>query len=475
MRILFAAAEASPLVKVGGLADVIGSLPQALADLGHEVRTVIPAYTCLPAQSGHPQGTLSLTVRLPNRTESASVRLITLDDGRSFYLIGDSGLLCGPQVYTDNDSGRFLLFSRAVFDLLPRLEWQPDIVHCHDWHTALTPMWLRYSDLPCASVFTIHNLAYQGTVSRDFLKDNGLSRFWEALPADAPVLPPSFMAQGIFCANAVTTVSETYAREITTPEFGAGLDGLIRYRQNDLTGIINGLDTQEFNPATDRRLAARYDRNRPEGKLANKLALQRRLNLTENTETPVIGMVSRLDEQKGFDILEPAVDRLCSRDIQFVVLGRGRERYETLIKGAAARHPGRIAAIVDFAEDLAPLVYAGCDIFLMPSKFEPCGLGQMIAMRYGAVPVVRRTGGLADTVPEVNDALSEGRGFVFDDYHPDALMAALDRALAAYHRRDAWNGLVRRIMGVDFSWHNSALKYETVYRKALETVQHARS
>lgn len=475
MKILFAAAEASPLVKVGGLADVIGSLPRALADLGHEVMTVIPAYACLPNQNNQPQDALPLTVHLPDRGESATVRSLVLNDERRFYLIGGSGLLCGQQVYTDNDSERFLFFSRAVFDLLPQLDWQPEIVHCHDWHTALLPMWLRHSDLPYASVYTIHNLAYQGAVDREFLVRTGLSRFWENLPGSTPGLPPNFMAQGILCADAITTVSETYAREITTPELGVGLDVILRYRQSDLTGIINGLDTGKFNPATDRYLTVKYDKNHPEGKHANKLALQRRLNLPQNIKIPLIGMVSRLDEQKGFDILEPALDRLSQRDIQFTVLGRGNERYETMVKDTAARHPDKIAATIDFAEDLAPLIYAGSDIFLMPSKFEPCGLGQMIAMRYGTVPVVRHTGGLADTVPDVNADLSEGRGFVFDEYHVDAMLAALDRALSAYQCKDAWESLVRRIMSVDFSWRNSAMKYETVYEKVLEAKRRARS
>jgi len=475
MKILFAAAEASPLVKVGGLADVIGSLPRALAGLGHEVRTVIPAYACLPHHNSQPQEPLPLTVCLPDRVESATVQSLVLNDGRRFYLVGDSGLLCGQEVYTDNDAERFFFFSRAVFDLLPRLDWRPEIVHCHDWHTALLPMWLRHSDRPYASVFTIHNLAYQGAVDRDFLASTGLSRYWENLPAGTPDIPSNFMAQGILCADAVTTVSETYAREITTPELSIGLDAILRYRQNDLAGIINGINPDEFNPTSDHYLATKYDKTRPEGKRANKLALQRRLNLPESIESPLIGMVSRLDEQKGFDILEPALDRLAHRDTQFTVLGRGHERYEIMMKDAAARHPDKIAATIDFAEDLAQLIYAGSDIFLMPSKFEPCGLGQMIAMRYGAVPVVRRTGGLADTVPDVNADLSEGHGFVFDEYHADAMLAALDRALTAYQRKDAWNSLVRRIMSVDFSWRNSAMKYETVYKKALEARRRAQS
>lgn len=475
MRILFAAVEASPLIKVGGLADVIGSLPRALTDLGHEVRTIIPAYSCLPAHSLKSQNTLSLTLRLTDRTESVNIQQFVLDSGRYFYLVRDSGLLCSPQVYTGNDLDRFLIFSRAVFDLLPHLDWQPEIVHCHDWHTALVPMWLKHSELPQASVFTIHNLAYQGNASRDYITGTGLDRFWSSLPAGIPDLPFSFIAQGILHADIVTTVSETYAREILTPEFGAGLDALLRYRRNALIGIVNGIDTDGFDPATDRYLAVRYDKSTPEGKSANKLVLQRRLNLPENIEVPVIGMVSRLDGQKGFDILIPALDRLCRKNIQLVVLGHGQESIETALKEAATGHPDKVAVCFGFAEDLAPLIYAGSDIFLMPSKFEPCGLGQMIAMRYGTVPVVRRTGGLADTVSDTSTDLSEGHGFVFDDYHPDAMLAAIDRALNAYQSRTAWTGLVRRIMSADFSWRSSAMKYEIAYKKALEVKRHARN
>ncbi|MEW6142395.1 MAG: glycogen synthase [Chloroflexota bacterium] len=475
MRILFASAEASPLVKVGGLADVIGSLPRALTDLGHEVRTVIPAYSFLSLLDNQPQDSAPFAVHLPTRSERASVQSLTLDRGRYFYLIRDSGLLCGPQVYTDNDLERFLFFNRAVFDLLPQLNWQPEIVHCHDWHTALVPMWLKHSDLPYASVFTIHNLAYQGTASWDFLTSSGLSRFWENLPPEILNVPSNFMAQGILCADAITTVSETYAREITTPEFGDGLDAVLRYRQNDLSGIINGIDPDEFNPAVDCRLAVKYDKANLEGKHANKLALQRRFRMTENADIPLIGMVSRLDEQKGFDIIEPALDQLSQREVQFIILGRGQERYETVMREAAASHPDKMAAVIDFVGDLASLIYAGSDVFLMPSRFEPCGLGQMIAMRYGAVPVVRRTGGLADTVPEVNPNLSEGRGFVFNEYHTDAMLAALDRALTAYYHRDAWDSLVRRIMSTDFSWRASVMKYEAVYKKALEARRRAQN
>ncbi|MCX8126026.1 MAG: glycogen synthase GlgA [Dehalococcoidia bacterium] len=474
MRVLFVAAEASPLVKVGGLADVVGSLPRALNDLGHEVRILIPAYSCLSINSHRTQDILSLTLHLPGGASSLTLQQLVLGADHHFYLIRDSGFLSGPHVYTDNDLGRFLFFSRAVFELLPRLDWQPEIVHCHDWHTALIPMWLKHSDSPYASVFTIHNLAYQGTASWDFLTVNRLEHFWKDLPPGLSYLPTNFLAQGILCGDMVTTVSRTYAREIVTPALGMGLDGILRYRQDDLIGIVNGIDPDEFDPATDHHLAFRYDRDRLEGKLKNKLALQRRSNLPQDIEVPVVGMVSRLDEQKGFDILVPALGRLANRNVQFVLLGQGRGWYEAALKEAAARHPDRIAVYIGFAEDLAPLIYAGSDIFLMPSRFEPCGLSQMIAMRYGAVPVVRRTGGLADTVPDVNVDFTEGHGFVFDDYHPDALIAAIDRALTAYQNRGVWNGLVKRIMGLDFSWRVPAREYEMVYKKAMEARLHAR-
>jgi starch synthase len=467
MKILFVAAEASPLVKIGGLADVIGSLPAVLAALGHEVRTVIPAYSSLAVRVSEEPAGLTTEVGLPGRIETVSLRSLALEGGRRFYLVRDSGLLCGSRVYTDNDIDRFFLFSRAVVDFLPALDFKPDIVHCHDWHTALVPMWLSQPGISMATVFTIHNLSYQGLTGWDYMVQAGIYRFWEELPPGAPWLPPCFMAQGILRADALTAVSHTYAREIITPALGEGLNELVRFRSDSLTGITNGLNPGDFDPATDRYLAANYGPSSIEGKSANKLALQQRLGLPVDSGVPLIGMVGRLDEQKGLDIVEKAVDLLAERDIQLVVVGHGRQRYESMVRDAASRYPSKIAAFTGYDEKLASLVYAGSDLFLMPSRFEPCGLGQMIAMRYGSVPVARLTGGLADTVSEVNTGLTDGRGFVFADYTAEAMLEALDRAVAAF-RKPAWAGLVRRIMGIDFSWRNSDLEYEAVYRQALE-------
>jgi len=468
MKILFIAAEAAPLVKVGGLADVIGSLPVALTGLGHEVRVVIPWYGSIENSSGRIDELGPIAVADGRRSRRAELAKTRLRGDILCYLIGSDEHFAGPGVYTDKDLERFLFFSRAVASLLPQLSWQPDIIHCHDWHSALLPGLLRRASQSYATVLTIHNLAYQGWFDEEFQRKAGLRSLWSGFPRNTPPVPLSFMGLGIIKAGRLTTVSQTYAREIQTPEYGSGLDGLLRYRADDLMGIINGLDSLEYDPAHDGFIAATYDAGNLAERFRNKTALQDRLGLKRDTATPVIALVQRLDEQKGMDILGPAISVFMKEDVQLVILGRGRPQYEELVEKVEANYPGRAVAIIGFDNALAHLAYAGSDIFLMPSRFEPCGLGQLIAMRYGSVPVVRRTGGLAETVTDVTGDLSAGSGFVFDEYSPEALAAAVKRALAAYRSSpDAWRGLVRRIMKLDFSWQNSARKYAAVYRRAL--------
>jgi starch synthase len=467
MRILFIAAEATPLAKVGGLADVVGSLPSALIELGHDVRLMIPQYGAIDlGRYSVTQVEDNFEVRSMGKAESAGLNLTTIKDRVPVYMVENKRYFGGDEVYGRNDLERFLFFSRAVLEILPQLDWQPEIVHCHDWHTALAVMWLEKRPSPPGTVFTIHNLAYQGVFDRAFLTGSSLEKDWGNHPSDSPEPAPNFMSQGILWADLVTTVSATYAKEITTPEYGEGLDSLLRYRQEDLLGIVNGLDYEEFNPQTDPYVQVNYSSTSIERRTLNKLALQKRANLPQDADIPLIGMVQRLDEQKGFDILEKAADLLLTETrAQLIILGKGREYYESILKQIAAKYPQRLAAFITFDNPLAHLIYAGCDLFLMPSRFEPCGLGQLIAMRYGALPIVRHTGGLADTVLEFTPDLEAGSGFVFRDYTSEALMAVVKRGIEAFKNKGAWHRAMRRVMKLDFSWRASATEYEKAYRQ----------
>ncbi|MBM3154239.1 MAG: glycogen synthase GlgA [Chloroflexi bacterium] len=470
MRVLFIAAELAPLAKVGGLGDVAGSLPKALRHLGHDVRVMMPGYGLIDLSGYSPLPVLdNLSVKLAKAEKPVFLKSIELDSGVVVYLVSTEMFCKSYEVYGEDDLTRFLFFCRAVVEILKNLDWQPDIVHCHDWHTALIPLWLRKGKCECATVFTIHNLAYQGTFDRRFLSRFGLKEDWQSWPASAEKPPLNFMSQGILWSDILTTVSETYAGEILTPEYGMGLDALLRFRQKELFGIINGLDYDKYNPASDSFLAANYDSSTLTKKALNKLALQRKVGLQENEKVPLIGMVSRLDEQKGFDILLDTFDSMLQRtSAQLVILGRGKEYYQAKLVYVAERYPQRVAILLTFDEALAQLVYGGCDIFLMPSRFEPCGLGQLMAYRYGTVPIVRHTGGLADTVQDLADDLKRGTGFVFTEYSPESLLAAVVRATRAFESGEAWSRVVQRIMALDFSWRYSAEKYVSVYTKAID-------
>jgi len=484
MKVLFIAAEASPLARVGGLAEVVSSLPRALTTLGHEVRLILPNYGCIKVLSPrskvkelaalNPRPRTSdigpLKVSFMGRSEPATLKMTTLKEEIPVYLVENDQYFGGPEVYTDNDLERFLFFSLAIPGILSRLDWRPDIIHCHDWHTSLVPLWLKEIGCVFPTVFTIHNLAYQGAFNQQFLAVSGLSKVWQKhIPNDAPTPSLNFMSQGILLANIVTTVSPTYAAEILTPEYGEGLEHLLRYRQKELYGIVNGIDYEEYNPATDHYLVTNYNSFTVEKRVANKIALQKKANLPQDVDVPLIGMVSRLDEQKGFDLLLPAMESLMGKTkIQFVILGKGREYYQELLREAEQKYPDRVAVFVTFDDSLAHLIYGGSDMFLLPSRFEPCGLGQLIAMRYGAIPVVRHTGGLADTVQDTDANIEKGNGFVFQDYHPASLIEAVKRAEGFFYHKDAWQKLMKRNMLLDFSWEASAKMYQDIYRKAIK-------
>lgn len=448
-------------MKVGGLADVTTSLPKALAGLGHDVRLLIPAYGCLQGRGPAGPG-IGLSVQVPEGVKAASLATTSLDWGLAVYLLQSHEYFDGPDVYGPNDLQRFDFFSRAIPECLRKMDWSPDLVHCHDWHTGLVPALLKKDGRgPC--VFTIHNLAYQGQFDENYLGTHRLGEYIAPPPGGVPA-PLSMMAIGIAWADRITTVSETYAREILTPEYGVGLDPLLNSRRDRLQGIVNGLDYEEYDPANDPRIPVRYDISSVGKKAGNKLALQRAFSLPVDTGIPLIGMVQRLDEQKGFDIFAPSIAHILNESsAQVVIVGQGREHYEAMLRDIAASYPARIGLHIGYSDSLSRQTYAGSDMFLMPSRFEPCGLGQLIAMRYGSLPIVRLTGGLVDTVADLSDDLVSGSGFAFDQYSAEALCAAVKRAVTAFQDRAAWTAAVKRVMALDFSWAASARKYEQLY------------
>jgi starch synthase len=477
LRILFVSAEVAPYAKVGGLADVAGSLPKALRASGHDVRIIMPRYGRIdPDRHGLEAVVDTFSVPLLERNEPARLLQTMLDGDVPVYAVESERYFAREAIYGyPDDAERFLFFCRAVLEVPKQLDWQPDIVHCNDWHTAIIPNLLRttYEDDPfyseSATVFTIHNLAYQGILDQKVLAMTGLGGGFLRPQIGEGSGQIDLMSQGILYADAVNTVSPTYAQEILTPEYGEGLDTVLKYRKARLFGILNGLDTDAFNPATDPHLMAHYDVESLDRKVENKLALQREGSLTEDPSLPVVGIVSRLADQKGFDLLESIVEPLLSEaEVQLVLLGTGDQHYQDFFRRIGDQFPGQAAIALTFDVGLAQRIYGGADIFLMPSRYEPCGLGQMIAMRYGTVPVVRRTGGLADTISDYTPSTGEGNGFVFENYTSYACFVALIRAMETFRRPDEWRLLQRRGMEADLSWAASAQRYVELYRKAQE-------
>jgi starch synthase len=467
MKVLFVASEAFPLAKVGGLADVTSSLAIALQDLGHELCLILPKYSSIKVRMAEIPGT-DIGAHFMGHYEQVALKMTRLRNRVPAYLVESDAHFGTDEIYGRGELERFFFFSLTIPAVISRLDIRPDVVHCHDWHTSLVPLWLKETMMALPCVFTIHNLAYQGSFDQDFLLRSGLSSLWEKhTPARVPRVPLNFMSQGIMLADILTTVSPTYASEILTGRYGNGLEQLLDYRRSDLYGIVNGIDYDEYNPATDTSLETNYDSSTIERKTSNKLALQEKSKLRQDSEVPLFGMVSRLDDQKGIDLLLQAMDAFIGETrAQLVVLGEGREHYHKSLTEAASKHAGRVSVTIARDERLARLIYASSDMFLMPSRFEPCGLGQLIAMRYGAVPVVRNTGGLADTVKDITEA--NGNGFVFQNYAASEMLKAIKRAEDSFYHREEWENLMRRNMRLDFSWKVSARKYEEIYLRARD-------
>jgi starch synthase len=474
MRILFAAAEAVPFIKTGGLADVIGSLPKELQRQGIDVRVVLPKFKSIPAFfTENMTRCTAFTVPVGWRRQYTTVEELKWE-GVTYYFIDNEYYFWRDGVYGCYDEAeQFAFFSRAVFEVLPYIGWKPDIIHCHDWHTAIVPVFLHtfYKDHPfyarMRTVFTIHNLKYQGIFPYIVLPDVlGLDNSYFTLDGLEFYGNINYMKGGLLYADRITTVSPGYAQEIQDPYYGEKLDGVLRSRASKLTGIINGIDYDVYNPQSDTHIYVNY-RYSTAKKQKNKIFLQQQLRLPLGEHIPLVAIVSRLVEQKGFDLLACVLEELLSMDMQLVVLGTGEARYEEMFREAAHRYPDKLAACIQFDEEFARCVYAAADLFLMPSQFEPCGISQMIALRYGAVPIVRETGGLRDTVQSYNEMTGEGNGFTFANYNAHDMLYTIKRALSVYHNKEVFAQVLRNGRETDCSWIHSARQYHMMYEQLV--------
>jgi starch synthase len=475
LKVLFLSAQAVPFAKVGELADVASALPKALRALGHDVRLMMPRYGSIRSDQFRFEK-VGRPFPVPCGPGEERVHLVrtTSEHGGPVYLIWDEKFFSPRErVYGfDDDPQRFTFFGRAVIAALPLLGWMPDIIHANDWHTAVVPTWVGYEgrylrEYPhLATLFTIHNMAYQGLAGRLILTFAQME-YVDHLDVEPPG-QVNWMAQGIAHADLVSTVSPRYAQDLLEPDSGGGLDPLLRRRKERLCGVLNGIDDELWNPASDPHVPQRFDFSSLNMRAVNKAALQQEARLPVRPGVPLVGMASLLEEIKGLDLLEPVLERLLGGDVQFVLLGTGQPEYHEKVESLQARFPDRMRVFLKYDEPLARRIYAGCDVFLMPSRVEPCGLGQMLAMRYGAVPVVHRTGGLEDTVTDYHDRPGKATGFAFAPFNPEACLDALQRALGVLRDRGAWMELQVRGMRTDFSWGASARKYVELYRRAID-------
>lgn len=481
MKILFAASEVVPFAKTGGLADVAGALPKKIMNLGHKVSVVMPLYG-KARQRGGIFLLMDKTIFVPvgDRIVEGKIWQSRLPDSEvDIYFIEndnyyDRSELYGTSTgsYQDN-AQRFIFFSRGVLETIKALSLKVDVIHCNDWHTALIPVYLKtlYKNNPLlkdvATVFTLHNLFYQGSFERKTIEFTGLSGNLLGLSGKV-----NFMKGGLVYADLLTTVSRRYAREIQTQQFGFGLEQVLLSRSGDLYGIINGLDYKVWNPKTDNLLPANYNKNDLSGKMECKRVLQRENGLSSEPNIPLLGLISRLDDQKGLDLIAGVIDDIMELGVQFILLGTGKEKYHQLFTEIGARYPSRVRINLTFDDRLAHLIEAGADIFLMPSRFEPCGLNQLISLKYGTAPVVSRTGGLADTIVNYTPKkLEEGKatGFLFSVGSSRELLASIKKAVRLYHDRDKWTKLIQNGMSQDWSWGRSAREYVKLYQKAIES------
>ncbi len=488
-NVLFLSSEVFPFAKTGGLADVASSLPQALKEIGNDVRLAIPRYGFVNERKFRIHEIIRLKdIDIPIGKKVAKLNVkssflvgertkvqIYFIDSQEYF--GRPGIYQDPRSkkdYHDNDE-RFIFYSRGIFEILKRLGWAPDIIHCNDWQSGLVPVYLKkiFSKDPffkkIKTVFTIHNVSYQGNFPEETFVKTGL-------PAD--VFTPegaeffgklSFMKAGIVYSDYVTTVSNTYAKEISeSEEFGCGMDGVLRKRKKTFTGIVNGIDYSIWNPDTDPFIPFKYSIKTLDAKVENKKYLLKKFDMKADPQAPLIGMVTRLVEQKGIDLLIQAFQDIMKLNLSFILLGTGEKQYHTLLETLAKKYNGRFALQLNFDDELSHLIEGAADIFLMPSKYEPCGLNQLYSLKYGTIPIVRSTGGLVDTVKEVNPQKGTGTGFFFNNYKADELLGAVSKAVNLFADQKTWQKIMRNAMSEDFSWTNSAHQYSDLYEKILQ-------
>jgi starch synthase len=484
VKIAIAASEVSPFAKTGGLADVIGALPKALHDLGCEVKVFIPKYSTIDEAKHdlhYEYGIGEMPIRVAGTAWPVHVQRSKIPGSSvDIYFIDCPHFFHRGSMYTSHhDEGeRFILFSKAVIEALQYMQWAPDVVHCNDWQTALIPLmikenysWDRFFD-QTSTLLSIHNIGYQGLFPRSALAAAEIRHelFYHGGPVEKDGVV-CFLKAGILYAEVVSTVSETHAREILTPEYGAGMEQILRLRQNDLHGVINGIDIEEWNPETDRYLPFHYSSTSLDGKLQNKRFLLEKVSMPFHPEVPLVGIVSRLVPQKGFDIVVDAVRSLMQMNAQWLILGSGETSYEEMFHAVHRSMPHKVWTYVGFNNELAHLIEGAADMFLMPSRYEPCGLNQMYSLRYGTVPIVRKTGGLADTVWDWDELRYHGRvdgnGFSFNDGTPYALSTTVHRALETFKHNSTWQRIQHNGMSRDFSWKASAEKYVRLYQQAI--------
>ncbi|MEN3037933.1 MAG: glycogen synthase GlgA [Candidatus Kryptonium sp.] len=484
LNILFLSSEIVPFAKTGGLADVSFALPQAIKELGHEIRAMMPKYGFISERKFGIHEIVRLRDmdipvgdKLQKGNAKASfivgqkvkVQVYFLEN--EFYYNRD-GLYVDSKTkkdYPDNDE-RFIFFCKGVIETLKKLGWRPHVIHCNDWQTALVPVYLKtiYKDDPffkgIKTVLTIHNIGYQGVFPKESFYKSGLpDAILSQIEHNGNF---NFLKAGILYADVITTVSPTYAKEIISKdEFGAGLSEVLKKRKKDIYGILNGVDYSVWSPENDKYIPVPYSIQTIETKYENKKALLKHFGLEYDEEIPVVAQISRLVDQKGFDLIEEIIDEMMKLNIQYIVLGTGEPRYEEMLEKAKKKYPKKVGVHIGFSEELAHLIEAGADIFLMPSKYEPCGLNQMYSLRYGTIPIVRKTGGLADTVEEFNIKTGRGTGFLFEKYSGQDLLKALKKALSVYKNRKVWLKLMKNAMAKDFSWTMSAKKYVELYQK----------
>ena len=487
LKVLFAAAEAVPYAKVGGLADVAGALPKALQRLDLDVRLVMPLYASISRRKfGLEKVSRGTPIAVSIGDEKVALWRAQLPDSEvEVFFLENEKFFSRPGVYSDPQSGesyadnalRFAFFDRAILEWIREQDWRPDLIHANDFHCGLIPAYLRmhYASDPFVAgirtVFSIHNLAYQGRFPMEIFPQIDLPQEL-AQPMGAVEFfgEINYMKAGLIFADVINTVSQRYAQEIQeSAEFGVGLEGVLRSRSDDLYGILNGVDYTEWDPQDDQLISHPYGPGDLSGKQKNKTALRKILGLPEPPQrSPLIGMISRLADQKGFDLVLQAAEKILAQDLQLVILGTGQKEYHRRLRALQKRHPAKLGLALTFDNRLAHQIEAGADMFLMPSRYEPCGLNQMYSLRYGTIPIVRATGGLADTIRDADEDSANGNGFVFREYQAAEMLTAIGRAVKAFRNRALWQELVNRAMAADFSWRQSAEKYRQLYQRALE-------